>query len=268
MPVRAFRLILAFCLGGVFTSAFAPPTQFLKGWRQVAHSQALDATILDTVSNVRNFGTLNKAIDAAGLRDALNGPGPFTLFAPNDEAFAKLPAGTLEALLKDKKKLADILKFHVHNNKMTPNRTGRTMDTLLMGEDGYAKQLTVKLTNWTCISFLFGGHETPAQVLASGVTKWDGTKCDNGLIHEINQVMLPYEGNDAPKITFIGFGGITEPARLQLDYYGPEQGKGRNTVGTLDADLDSYKRMSEVGGWKEGCNYELPINDKGETRLG
>lgn len=178
------RACVVFTLMAVVAAFRAAP---LRGFAS-RPSTSLSATILETAKSVRNFQTLVKAIEAAGLTDALSGAGPLTLFAPNDEAFAKLPPGTVEALLKDPKKLADILKFHVHDGKMTPNRTGRTMDTLLPSEDGFPKQLTVKLTNWTCISFIFGGQETPAQVIASGVEKWDGTKCDNGLIHEINQV--------------------------------------------------------------------------------
>ena len=68
-----------------------------------ANKSSLD--IVDTAVAAGNFKTLATALQAAGLIDTLKGPGPFTVFAPTDEAFAKLPAGTLEALLKDKERL-------------------------------------------------------------------------------------------------------------------------------------------------------------------
>ena len=69
--------------------------------------------IVDTAVAAGSFKTLATALQAAGLVDVLKGKGPFTVFAPTDEAFAKLPAGTLEALLKDPKALAEVLKYHV-----------------------------------------------------------------------------------------------------------------------------------------------------------
>jgi uncharacterized surface protein with fasciclin (FAS1) repeats len=69
--------------------------------------------VLDTVAEAGNFTTLVSAVEAAGLKDTLKGPGPFTLFAPDDEAFAKIPKPELDRLLKDKKKLAAILNYHV-----------------------------------------------------------------------------------------------------------------------------------------------------------
>ena len=69
--------------------------------------------VLDTVAEAGNFTTLLSALETAGLKDTLKGPGPFTLFAPDDEAFAKIPQPELERLLKDKKKLTAILGYHV-----------------------------------------------------------------------------------------------------------------------------------------------------------
>lgn len=69
--------------------------------------------IVDTAVAAGDFKTLVTAIQAAGLVEALKGKGPFTVFAPTDEAFAKLPKGTLEGLLKDKEKLQAVLKYHV-----------------------------------------------------------------------------------------------------------------------------------------------------------
>ena len=69
--------------------------------------------IVDTAVAAGSFKTLAAALQAAGLVETLKGPGPFTVFAPTDAAFAKLPAGTVEALLKDKQKLAAVLTYHV-----------------------------------------------------------------------------------------------------------------------------------------------------------
>ena len=72
------------------------------------------ANLMDTAAKTGYFNTAVKAIKACGLETVLNGPGPYTLFLPSDEAFAKLPAGEVEALLKDIPRLTEILKFHVH----------------------------------------------------------------------------------------------------------------------------------------------------------
>ncbi len=77
------------------------------------------ADIIDTAVAAGSFNTLATALNAAGLIDALKGDGPFTVFAPTDEAFAKLPEGTVEALLKDKDKLTAILTYHVVSGKVT-----------------------------------------------------------------------------------------------------------------------------------------------------
>src|SRR3954469_11840474 len=80
---------------------------------QAAPPKAAPADIVDTAVAAGNFKTLATALQAAGLVATLKGTGPFTVFAPTDEAFAKLPAGTLEALLKDKQRLTAILTYHV-----------------------------------------------------------------------------------------------------------------------------------------------------------
>lgn len=99
-------LVLAVLIMGL---AFAViPAQAAPG-----HSATPAADIVDTAIAAGSFKTLVQAVQAAGLVDALKGSGPFTVFAPTDEAFAKLPAGTLESLLQDKEKLTAILTYHV-----------------------------------------------------------------------------------------------------------------------------------------------------------
>ncbi len=74
--------------------------------------------IVDTAVSAGSFKTLVTAVQAAGLEDTLRGDGPYTVFAPTDEAFAKLPEGTLEALLADKEKLKKVLTYHVVSGKV------------------------------------------------------------------------------------------------------------------------------------------------------
>jgi len=132
--------------------------------------------IVDTAVGAGQFNTLVAAVQAAGLVDDLKGDGPLTVFAPTDEAFAALPEGTVEELLKpeNKDKLVDILTYHV-------------LPGAVMASDVNAKKLDVEMLN--------GDTAT--------VTGWDGVKIDgatvvsadivasNGVIHVIDQVILP-----------------------------------------------------------------------------
>ena len=145
------------------------------------------ANIVETAVGAGSFKTLVAAVSAAGLAPTLSGKGPFTVFAPTDAAFAKLPAGTVEALLKDIPKLTSILTYHVIADSIRPNRNGRTWDTV------NGKELSCKVTVDTAESYIWGGQDTPAKV-----TKMD-IKCDNGVIHVIDEVLIPYEGNVAPQ---------------------------------------------------------------------
>src|SRR6476620_1741974 len=83
-----------------------------------ATAQAPAKDIVDTAVAAGAFTTLAKALQAAGLVETLKGKGPFTVFAPTDAAFAKLPAGTLDALLKDKAQLTKVLTYHVVPGKV------------------------------------------------------------------------------------------------------------------------------------------------------
>lgn len=126
-----------------------------------------------------SFNTLVAAVQAAGLVDTLTGAGPFTVFAPPDEAFAKLPAGTVEALLQDVPKLAAILKYHIVPGK-------------LLAKDvvGQTSLKTVQGQNLT-ISSSDGVRIDNAKVINSDI------EASNGVIHVIDSVLLPKD--DAPK---------------------------------------------------------------------
>ena len=132
--------------------------------------------IIDTAVAAGSFKTLASAVTAAGLIDTLKGTGPFTVFAPNDEAFAKLPAGTVDDLLKDIPKLKAILTYHVVAGKVMAG------DVLKM--DG---QSATTINGETLQISTTGGVKLNGNV---HVTKTD-IECTNGVIHIVDTVLLP-----------------------------------------------------------------------------
>ena len=138
-------------------------------------AQAAPADIVDTAVNA-HFTTLVAAVKAAGLVDTLKGPGPFTVFAPTDEAFAKLPPGTLDELLKpeNKDKLRKILTYHVVSGRVTA-KDARKLHAAKTVEGG---SLEIRAgANGLMIN---GAHVVKADVIAS-----------NGVIHVIDAVLMP-----------------------------------------------------------------------------
>ena len=132
--------------------------------------------IIDTAVAAGNFKTLAAALTAAGLVDTLKGDGPFTVFAPTDEAFAKLPAGTVDALLKDVPKLKGILTYHVVS--------GKVMAADVMKMDGKS----AKTVNGAELKIgTQGGVKLNGTVQ---VTKTD-IDCSNGVIHVVDAVLMP-----------------------------------------------------------------------------
>ncbi len=130
--------------------------------------------IVDTAVGAGNFKTLAAALQAAGLIEALKGAGPFTVFAPTDEAFAKLPAGTVEALLKDPKALGDILKYHVVAGKvMAADVVKLTEAETLLG-----KSVAIKVEGGKVMV-------NDANVVTTDIA------ASNGVIHVIDTVLLP-----------------------------------------------------------------------------
>ena len=129
--------------------------------------------LVETATEAGNFKTLLKAVQEAGLVDTLEGEGPFTVFAPTDDAFAKLPEGTIEDLLNDKEKLTDILTYHVVPSKVMASdvvniRTAKTAN---------GKQLSIDSTSGVKID-------------KANVVKTD-IECSNGVIHVIDSVLIP-----------------------------------------------------------------------------
>lgn len=136
---------------------------------------AADMDIIDTAVGAGNFTTLVAAVEAAGLVDTLKGEGPFTVFAPTDEAFAALPAGTVEDLLKpeNKDKLASILTYHVVPGKVMSGDLTEGMKAATVQGD----EVTITLD---------GG----AKVDGANVTTAD-IEAKNGVIHVIDAVIMP-----------------------------------------------------------------------------
>jgi uncharacterized surface protein with fasciclin (FAS1) repeats len=137
--------------------------------------QAADKDIVDTAVSAKQFSTLVAAVKAAGLVETLKGDGPFTVFAPTNAAFEKLPEGTVESLLKpeNKDKLIAVLTYHVVPGKV-------------MAKDvvGLSKAKTVQGKE---LSITVGDN---VMVDKSKVVKTD-IECSNGVIHVINAVLLP-----------------------------------------------------------------------------
>lgn len=131
------------------------------------------ADIVDTAVNAGSFNTLVAAVKAANLVDTLKGAGPFTVFAPTDDAFAKLPAGTVDALLKDIPKLTQILTYHVVSGKVM------AADVVKLQSATTVEGSTVKIdaTN--------GVKVNDSTVVTPDVA------ADNGVIHVIDTVLLP-----------------------------------------------------------------------------
>jgi uncharacterized surface protein with fasciclin (FAS1) repeats len=136
------------------------------------------ADIVDTAIAAGTFKTLVAAVQAAGLVDTLKGEGPFTVFAPTDDAFAKLPKGTVEGLLNDKPKLTAVLTYHVVNGAIkAADLIVHKNITTLQGQD-----LKIDAARWHL-------HKT-VKVNDADVIKAD-IEADNGVIHVIDKVLMP-----------------------------------------------------------------------------
>ncbi len=131
------------------------------------------ADIVDTAVSAGSFNTLVAAVKAANLVDTLKGAGPFTVFAPTDDAFAKLPAGTVDALLKDIPKLTKILTYHVVSGKVM------AADVVKLKSATTVEGSTVK------IDATKGVKVNDSTVVTPDVA------ADNGVIHVIDTVLLP-----------------------------------------------------------------------------
>jgi uncharacterized surface protein with fasciclin (FAS1) repeats len=129
--------------------------------------------IVETAVGAGSFKTLVQAVQAAGLAETLSSPGPFTVFAPTDDAFAKLPAGTIDSLLKDTPKLKDVLTYHVLSGKvMSADAAKLTSAPTVQGQ-------TISIDSQDGVKI------NDASVVQADI------EADNGVIHVIDQVLLP-----------------------------------------------------------------------------
>jgi uncharacterized surface protein with fasciclin (FAS1) repeats len=133
-----------------------------------------EKNIVETAVEAGSFNTLVTAVKTAGLVETLSGPGPFTVFAPTDDAFAKLPEGTIPALLENKDKLTSILTYHVVPGKVMASDVVNLDSAKTV--NGQSLTITVK----------------DGKVMVDGATviKTD-IVCSNGVIHVIDAVVLP-----------------------------------------------------------------------------
>lgn len=138
------------------------------------HHKEKGKDIVDTAVAAGSFNTLATALKAAGLVDTLKGKGPFTVFAPTDEAFRKLPAGTLEKLLADKAQLTKVLTYHVVAGKVM------AADVVKLTEAKTVEGSAVKIS----------AKDGKVKVNDANVVKTD-VVASNGVIHVIDSVILP-----------------------------------------------------------------------------
>ncbi len=172
------RFLMFFAAGLLVFSAMAVSAQTDQPTKDMkAEKMKGSADIVDTAVAAGQFNTLAAALKAADLVETLKGKGPFTVFAPTDEAFAKLPAGTVEDLLKpeNKEKLKAILLYHVVSGKVkakdVAKLNGKTATTVQGGTVAIDTTSGVKVNTAT-------------------VVKAD-VKAKNGIIHVIDTVLIP-----------------------------------------------------------------------------
>lgn len=133
-----------------------------------------NATIAQIVQNDPNFSTLLAAVQAAGLVETLNSPGPYTVFAPTNAAFAALPPGQLQALLNDRNALRNVLLYHVVPGRVT------SAQVVNLRSANTASGGTLRISSMNGRVMI-----NDSQVIAADV------RASNGVIHVINRVMLP-----------------------------------------------------------------------------
>ena len=176
MLTYALAMLALFAVSMAATNAYAEP-----GTERAAGAQGATKDVVATAVEAGHFKTLVKALEAAGLVDTLKGKGPCTVFAPSDEAFAKLPSGTLENLLKpeSKEKLKAILLMHVVPDDLLIADVKRIKDAKTAG--GAKVDVTYNM--------LTGVHIGTAKEMAH--VQNSDIHATNGVVHVIDKVILP-----------------------------------------------------------------------------
>jgi transforming growth factor-beta-induced protein len=198
------------------------------------------ADIVDTAVAAGSFNTLVAAVKAAGLAEALKGEGPFTVFAPTDEAFAKLPEGTVEGLLNDLPKLRSILKYHVVAGSVDAAQVAKlsSAETLLGQSLSLRTQSGVQVDN--------------AKVTAADI------RCRNGIIHVIDTVLLPKDdivdvaakaGSFNTLLAALNAADLNDTLRGQgpLTVFAPtDEAFAKLPAGTVEALLNDIPRLRSI----------------------
>jgi len=174
--MRKFDVIVTIVMATAMGSATAHAHNCSSHDTKVMKQASATADIVDTAVAAGKFNTLVTAVKTAGLADALKGEGPFTVFAPTDEAFAKLPDGTVESLLEpeNRAKLVEILKYHVVAGRVTSDKA------LEIGSAETLQSEKIKITV----------DEGQARVNNAKLVQTD-IMTSNGVIHVIDTVLLP-----------------------------------------------------------------------------
>lgn len=182
--------LLAATAAAVFAFAAPAMADHHKGDHAMVGGAAMypTKTIVENASAAGNLKTLVAAVKAAGLVDTLASPGPFTVFAPTDDAFAKLPAGTVETLVKPENKglLTTVLTYHVVAGKVT------AADVVALIKQGGGKAMIKTVQGGTLTATLKGANVvlTDAKGGMSTVTQTDVMQ-SNGVVHVIDSVVMP-----------------------------------------------------------------------------
>ncbi|WP_230740737.1 fasciclin domain-containing protein [Methanooceanicella nereidis] len=163
-----YKKLLTVLLLAAMVSVFASPAL------ATSNQMMADKNIVQVAQDSGQFNTLITAVKAADLQDTLSGKGPFTVFAPTDAAFDKLPAGTVQSLVNDKPKLKNILTYHVVPGKLTAAdiKNMKTLKTV-QGQE-------LKVTVIGDKVMVDGATVTNADIMTN-----------NGVIHVIDKVMMP-----------------------------------------------------------------------------
>lgn len=162
------KVVGIFGLVGVFVSAVV-----IAGHHDEGEAKQGQKDIVDTAIGAKDFSTLLAAVKQAGLVDALKGDGPFTLFAPTDAAFAKIPKSKLQALLNNKEALTSVLTYHV----IPANVSSEQVINLTSAKTLHGQSISIDTTN--------GVKVDNANVIKTDIV------ASNGVIHVIDEVIMP-----------------------------------------------------------------------------
>lgn len=201
------------------------------------HILSMERKILKTLENKEGFQRVIDAVDLSGLEEELNGSGPFTFFAPTDEAFSNMPAGLMDTLMMDKARMAEVIKHHVVADQISSSDAISAKNAMAL--DGEV------LNFETCNGFKIGN---------ATVTEAD-IECRNGVVHAIDAVLLPKDvkgdliDTDTPQggdVKMVPKGGIMDKtmsagSQKMQDMKGKMKDIGDKTMSASSSKMDEMK---------------------------